>query len=247
MALPTTRAEFKSYCLRALGEPVIEVNVADDQVNDRIDEALRYYWDYHFDGSSKTYYKHLVTEQDKTNGYITLPENVMGVVRIFEYGTFRSMASNMFSAEYQFALNDLYEFTRVTLVPYYMVRTQLSLIEQLLVGQKPIRYNRHTDRLYVDMDWNRMRVGDYLLVEAYEVIDPDVYSDAWSDRWLLEYATQKIKSQWGTNMKKFEGVQLIGGLTFSGQKIYEEAELRIRELEHEMINSYSIPVADVIG
>ena len=71
MSSPITRDQFKENCLRRLGKPVIEINVDDDQVEDRIDEALRYYWDYHFDGSEKIYYKYQVTEQDKINKYIT--------------------------------------------------------------------------------------------------------------------------------------------------------------------------------
>ena len=80
MATPTTKEEFKQYCLRKLGAPVIEINVDDDQVDDRIDEALRYYWDYHFDGSDKIYYKHQITQTDIANKYIILPENIIGAV-----------------------------------------------------------------------------------------------------------------------------------------------------------------------
>ena len=87
MAVPASRSQFKEYCLRTLGKPVLEINVDDDQVEDRIDQALRYYWDYHFDGSEKLYYKHQVTSDDKTNKYITLPENIIGVVSIFDIGS----------------------------------------------------------------------------------------------------------------------------------------------------------------
>ena len=86
MAVPTTRDEFKEYCLRKLGKPVIEINVDDDQVEDRIDESLRYYWDYHFDGTEKMYYRHAITQTDIDNKYITLPENVIGAVRVFPIG-----------------------------------------------------------------------------------------------------------------------------------------------------------------
>ena len=65
MAQPTTRTEFKEWCLRKLGKPVIEINVDIDQVDDRVDEALSYYWDYHFDGAEKVYYKHQLTQEDK--------------------------------------------------------------------------------------------------------------------------------------------------------------------------------------
>jgi len=247
MAAPTTKAEFKEYCLRKLGKPVIEINVDDDQVDDRIDEAIRYYWDYHFDGSDRIYYKHQVTSDDVTNKYITLPENIIGAVRVFQIGDPSIRADDLFNIRYQIALNDLYTLTNVSLVPYYMVMEHLALVTELLVGQQPIRYQRHKDRLYVDMDWNTVPVGTFLLVEAYEVIDPAVYTDAWNDRWLQNYATALIKKQWGSNLTKFTGMSLPGGVQFNGEKIYDDATEEIRRMEDEMISSYSLPVLDMIG
>ena len=147
MAVPTTRAAFKEYCLRKLGKPVIEINVDDDQIDDRIDESLRYYWDYHFDGSDKTYYKHQVTEQNKLDKYITLPENIIGAIRVFPIADPIVRSDDLFNIRYQIALNDLYTLTSVSMVPYYMTMEHLSLIAELLVGQQPIRYTRHKDRL----------------------------------------------------------------------------------------------------
>jgi hypothetical protein len=247
MAVPTSRATFKEYCLRKLGKPVIEINVDDDQVDDRIDECIRYYWDYHFDGTEKTYYKHLITDQTKIDKYVTLPENIIGAIRIFQIGDPSIRASDMFNIRYQIALNDLYQLTTVSLLPYYMAMQHLGTITELLVGQQPIRYNRHTNKMYVDMDWTKIDVGQYLLIEAYEVIDPDTYTNAWGDRWLQEYTTQKIKYQWGSNLTKFSGLQLPGGVQFNGEKILDDAEKAIEKLEQEMISSYSLPVADMIG
>lgn len=247
MATPTTKAEFKEYCLRKLGKPVIEINVDDDQVDDRIDEALRYWYDYHFDGSDRIYYKHQLTDEDKANKYVTLPENIIGAVRVFQIGDPSIRADDLFNIRYQIALNDLYTLTNVSLVPYYMVMEHLALVTELLVGQQPIRYTRHKDRLYVDMDWNTLPVGTFLLVEAYEVVDPNVWTDAWNDRWLQNYATALIKRQWGSNLTKFTGMQLPGGVQFNGEKIYDDAIEEIRRMEDEMISSYSLPVLDMIG
>lgn len=328
MSTPTSRAEFKQYCLRELGKPVVEINVDDDQAEDRIDEALRYYWDYHFDGTEKIYYKHRVTARDmqgslsdidvvdggtgysntdtvvitpkSTNpeangatatittnasgtitavnitnsgnnyyeiptvtittsggsgasfevyngGYIKIPENIIGAVRVFPVGDPAVRADDLFNIRYQIALNDLYTLTSVSMVPYFMVMTHLSLIQEMLVGQQAIRYNRHRNKLYVDMDWNKYNDNEYMLIEAYQIVDPEIYTNVWKDRWLLKYATQLIKRQWGTNMKKFQGMQLPGGLTMNGQQIYEEADAEIKKLEEEMIFSYSLPVADMIG
>jgi hypothetical protein len=246
MAIPNSRATFKENCLRRLGKPVIEINVDDDQIDDRIDEALQYFWDYHFDGSEKIYYRHLISQTDKTNKYITLPENIIGAVNIFPVGQGLN-TNNLFNIRYQIALNDLYTLTSVSMVPYYMALSHIQFLEQMLVGQQPLRYNRHVNKLYIDMDWTRVDVGEYLIVEAYEIINPDTYTDAWSDRWLLRYTACLIKQQWGNNLKKFEGMKMPGGLTFNGQKIYDEATQERAELEKEMIHSYSLPVTDMIG
>jgi hypothetical protein len=247
MAVPTSRSEFKEYCLRKLGKPVIEINVDDDQIDDRIDEALRYYWDYHFDGTEKVYYKHLITAQDKENKYITLPENIIGAVRVFPIGDPSIRSDDMFNIRYQIALNDLYTLTAYSMLPYYMAMQHLALISEFLVGQQPIRYSRHRDRLYVDTKWDNYNEGDYLLVEAYEVLDPDTFSEVWSDRWLQNYTTAKIKYQWGSNLTKFIGMQLPGGVQFNGEKILADAQAEIEKMEEEMINAYSLPVADMIG
>ena len=247
MATPTTKATFKEYCLRKLGKPVIEINVDDDQVDDRIDEAIRYWYDYHFDGSEKIYYKHAITETDVANKYITLPENIIGAVSIFSIGDPSLSSDDLFNIRYQIALNDVYTLTNVSLVPYYMVMEHLALMTELLVGKQPIRYSRHKDRLHVDMDWNTVAVGSFLLVEAYEVVDPETFTDAYNDRWLQNYATTLIKEQWGSNLTKFTGMSLPGGVQFNGEKIYNDAVDARTKMEQEMISSYSLPVLDMLG
>jgi len=247
MAVPNSRSEFKEYCLRKLGKPVIEINVDDDQVEDRIDEALKFYWDYHFDGSEMTYYKHQITDQNVIDKYITLPENIIGAVSVFPIGDPTINSQDLFNIRYQIALNDLYTLTSVSMVPYYLAMTHLGIISEMLVGMPLIRYSRHKDRLYVDIDWNKVVVGNYLLVQAYEVIDPDTFTDAWGDRWLAKYATALIKKQWGSNLTKFSGLQLPGGVTFNGEKIYDDADAEVQKMEEEMISGYSLPVMDMIG
>ena len=246
MSVPNSRATFKQYCLRRLGRPVIEINVDDDQVEDRIDEALKYYWDYHFDGTEKTYFKYLVTTDDITNKYITLPANILGAVSIYPIGESLS-TNNLFNIRYQISLNDLYDLTATTMVPYYLAMQHIQLLEQLLVGQVPIRFNRWTNKLYIDMDWAKCPAGSYIVVEAYQVIDPDTYTQAWGDRWLSRYATSLIKFQWGSNLIKYQDVNLPGGMKFNADKIYNEAKAEIDLLEHEMIHSYSLPISDMIG
>ncbi|MGY8867357.1 MAG: hypothetical protein ACKVJK_17300 [Methylophagaceae bacterium] len=248
MALPTTRTGFKEHCLRKLGFPVVEINVEDMQVEDRIDEALSYYWDYHFDGVSKEYYKWVLTADNITNRYLDVPENIIGAVRVFDIGDALS-TNNLFNIRYQIALNDLYDLTSFnqSLVTYYTNMQHIQFIEELLVGKQPIRYNRHMNKLHIDMDWQKLNPGEYVIAECYQIVDPEVYPDVYKDRWLISYASEKIKYQWGTNLSKFSGMTLPGGIQFNGNKIMDDAAAEIAKLEQEMISSYSLPVSDMIG
>lgn len=247
MAKPTTREGLKQYCLRNLGAPVVDINVDDEQLEDRIDEAIAYYRDYHFDGTEHVYYKHECTAQDQINGYITVPDAVIGVTGCFVLGGTYSV-NNLFNVRYQIHLNDLYDLLQSSVVPYVMAMTHVNLLEEIFVGKQPVRYNRHNNRVFIDTSWeDKIPVDSYIILDAYRVIDPDENTDMYSDRWLLRYTTQLFKRQWGENLKKFEGMQLPGGITFNGQKIWEEASEALIKLEDEMITSYSLPVTDMVG
>lgn len=247
MATPNSRETFKENCLRRLGKPVVEINVDDDQVDDRIDQALSYYHDYHFDGSSRGFLKHIVTADDKTNGYISVSDtNTIGVINMFDIGDATS-TNNLFNVRYQIALNDLYDLSRYDLVPFYMNFQNIRFIEEILVGKQPLRFNRHVNRIYVDMDWQKVNVGNYIVFEVYTKVDPDTYTDVWGDRWLLEYATALIQVQWGMNLTKFSGMQLPGGLQFNGDGILTQGMEAKNKLEEEMISAYSLPVHDLTG
>ena len=247
MAQPTTRQEFKEWCLRKLGKPVIEVNVDQDQADDRIDEALSYYWDYHFDGTEKTFLKHQITADDKTNGYITIPENIIGAVNIFNLGSSITASTGMFNVQYQFVLNNIHDFINYNMTHFFMSMQHLQFREEILVGKQPIRYNRHINRLHIDTDWGLLTEGDYIVAECYSIVDPTVYADVYKDRWLQNYATAKIKFQWGSNLTKFVGMSLPGNVQFNGEQILADAREEIQRLEEEMISSYSLPVVDMIG
>jgi hypothetical protein len=246
VALPASRQEFKAYCLRRVGAPVTQINVDDDQVEDRINDALNIYWDIHFDGTEKMYYKAPITSDAIANKYITLPDNIIGAINIFPIGSSLS-TNNLFNIRYQIALNDLYDLTATSMVPYYMAMQHIQLLEQLLVGQQPMRYNRRTNKCYIDMDWNKVNVGEFILVEAYQIVDPDTYTKVWSDRWLLAYATQLIKQQWGENLIKFQDVSLPGGMRFNGEKIYNDATAELQKMEASMLTGFSTPVSMFMG
>lgn len=243
---PNSRETFKSYCLRKLGDGVMNVEISDEQVDDCIDDALRFFWDYHFEGTEKTYYKYAVTTTDIANKYITLPANIIGAVNLFDF-TSSARQDNIFNIRYQIAINDLYTLTSIDMTPYFMTMQHLQFLEYLLIGRQPIRYNRHNNIFYMDMDWNRLAPGDFVIVEAYQVLDPDVYNDTWQDRWLLKYAVALMKKQQGVHLKKYIGAQMPGGVQFNGQRIYDEAVMEIEDIEKEVIRSYSLPVSDMIG
>ena len=247
MALPQSRDDFKAYCLRALGAPVLQINLDDSQIEDRIDEALNLYADYHYDGTEHVYFKYLVTSQDVINQYITLPDNILGAVRIFDFSILQN-AQNPFVYQFQIAMTDLLSLTSQTLVPYYMAMQHLQQLEDLFQGQKPVRYNRRTNRFYIDMDWTATNIVDtYLLVDAYQIVDPDEYPKLWSDQWLLTYATQLIKRNWGEVIKRYGNVQLPGGTIMNGQQMWNEADAKISELRERLIHDYSMPLGFMIG
>ncbi len=246
MALPVTRDEFKAYVLRRLGDGAIKVNVTDAQVEDRVNFAVHKAMDYHFDYMEVAYIATQVSANNITNKYIEMPNNVMGVVEIFPL-TSTMMGSGMFSADYQFVMDNFQNWTTMSLQPYFIAFQNLKLIQDLLVGQQPIRYNRFINKLHIDMNWNRVVEGSYILARAYKVLDPDTYTRLWADTWLTEYTTAQIKQQWGENMKKYDGMPLPGGLKMSGQKIFDEATDEIKRLEDELINTYSIPATMFVG
>jgi len=244
----TNRTNFKEYCLRRLGFPVIEINVDDDQVEDRIDDALQYWQDYHFDGLQKIYFIKRIDQTDINNRYLNLAEardsannlsEITGVTRIFPM--YDSQATiTMFDLRYQLRLNELYDFTSASYINYTMTMQHLRMLEQLFTGEVPIRYQRHMQKLFIDWAWgsSQVPVGQVVIVECYGVINPDAYGRVWNDRWLKEYATALIKRSWGNNLKKFAGVQLPGGVILNGDKIYNEAVDEIKALEADMEKNY---------
>jgi hypothetical protein len=247
MANATTRDEFKEVILRRLGKPVIQINVDDDQVEDRIDYTLQRFIDHHYDGTEKIYFKKQVTAADKTNGYLTLPDNVVGVVNIFDFNTTLLGGGGLFSANYQFVLNNIWTWQVGSLVPYYMAMQHLQLIEQVLNGQVPLRYNRRKNRVYLDMNWDTVVVGTYIIVEAYAVVDGEDWEKVWADTWLVDYATAQVKQVWGNNLKKYKGVQLPGNVQFSGQEIYDEATAEIKELDQRLMDDFGSPLLFIVG
>ena len=244
---PASREELKQFCLRRLGAPLLEINVDDDQVEDCIEMSFSYYYDYHYDATEKVYLAHAVTQTDIDNKYLSIDDSVIGVINILPLGNSYS-TNNLFNLRYQIALNDLFAFNTGPFAPYYMALQNVALAEELFVGKQGIRFQRHSNKLYVDIAWGeKIVLGEYMLIEAYQKIDPDTHTDMYNDRWLQRYTTALIKKQWGENLKKFEGISMPGGVSFNGQKIWDEATDEIQAIEAEMISSYSLPVTDMLG
>jgi hypothetical protein len=323
MAIPTTRESFKEYCLRDLGAPVLEINVDEDQLEDRIDQAMDVFRLYHYDGIEKMYLKHQITASELTitgtnatsfvgtiigqtsgaktslvpiehtttnasvikvcrtrgtfvagetivdsegttstlvaedfytsgdtdNGWIPIPDLVYGVSRVLPLYQGTSSSRSIFDLQYQLRLNDLYDLSSTSLIYYTTVMQHLATLDLVLNGRPIYRFNRLQNKLFLDVDWknnNKIQVGDYVVVEAYRALDPTEYSKVWNEPWLKKYATALFKRQWGTNLKKFSGLQLPGGVTLDGDKLYQEAIAEIKELEDEIQNK-SAPLDFFMG
>lgn len=246
MARPTNRQEFKEFVLRKLGKGAICINVTDAQVEDRIDEALEYYWTFHFNGTRRVYLKHQVTQQDKDNRYIPIADGIEGVMGIFNVSSSNIASTNMFSARYQFVLNNLDNLANYDLTNYYLNLQHYSFMEEILVGEQPIDFNRFDDRLFIHTDWNRIPVGNWIVAEVFERI-PESNKELWSDWWLQNYCAAKIKYMWGSILSKFEGVQLVGGVQFNGVQMMTDAENEVIRLEDMMHSDFKMPPRDFVG
>jgi hypothetical protein len=271
MAIPTTKSTFKEYCLRNLGKGVIDINVSDDQADDRIDEALQYFAQYHYDGIEKVYLKHQITQADvdraasnttttatdtidssitasftEGKGFIPMPSAVVSVIQIFPFDDIGT--NNMFDIRYQLRLNDLYDFSSTSVMQYQMTMEHLDFLSHILVGEKPIRFNQHQNRLYIDMDFaNDIDVGQFIIIECYRKIDPATYTDIFDDIYLKRYATALIKRQWGANLSKFSGVAMLGGVTMNGEAIYTQAQEELEKLEEQIQLSFETPIDYMVG
>jgi hypothetical protein len=315
-----SRETLKQYALRALGSPVLEINVDDDQLEDRIDEALEHWRQYHYDGVEQIYMKaqiraseivltasvaanfqlservtgatsgatatvvrettrtstgtlllvknitgtfqvgetitgsssaqtavtSTITKREYDNKYIEVNDLVYGVTKILSIGQ-ASSSKNIFDLQYQLRLNDLYDLTSTSLIYYKTVMSHLALLDLELNGHTSFRFNRRTNRVYLDINWEQdIPLGDYVIVQGYRALDPAEFSKVWNESWFKNYVIALFKKQWATNIKKFSGIQLPGGVTLDGDKLYDEAITEIKDLEDTLLNK-SAPLDFFIG
>lgn len=167
---------------------------------------------------------------EEGKNYIPVPSSVVSVLNIFSFDN--AATNNMFDIRYQLRLNDLYDFSSTSIIHYEMTMQHLDYLSHLLVGESPIRFTEHQGRLYIDMAWDAdVSENDYLIIECYRKVDPDTFTDLYDNMHLKRYATSLIKRQWGANLSKFNGVQLLGGVEMNGEAIYTQAQEEIERLE----------------
>lgn len=246
MAKPNSRETLIDYALRALGAPVIEINVDEDQLEDRVDEAMQFYQEYHSDSIVRNYRKHLVTAEDVTNGYVTVDEQMIFVNNIFPINSSTSQ-SGMFSVDYQMHFNDMYNLRNPGgLIDYEMTKQYMAMIDLKVNGMSQrSSFSRHQNRLYVEGD--DLVEGIYIIVEGYDVLDPETYTAIYNDMLLKKYLVALIKRQWGANLIKFEGMVLPGGVTLNGRQIYDDAIADIEKIEETMQLTYEAPIDFFVG
>tara|TARA_R110000772_G_scaffold88756_1_gene184206 strand:- start:56 stop:808 length:753 start_codon:yes stop_codon:yes gene_type:complete len=250
MALPATRQQYIDYCLRKLGDPVIEINVDEDQIQDRIDEAFLYYREYHSDASVRTFLKHLVTSDDVTNEYISLSTDILFVSKVFPISSGLT-GRGMFDIKYQMMLNDMSSMIHFAgdLAYYEQMQQYLSLLDMKLNGQPQVQFSRRENRLYIHGDFadGDIIAGDYIIAEVYTQLNPTTNTSIWADMWLLEYGTALIKQQWGQNLIKFEGMQLPGGVIINGRQLYDDATTEIQQLRENIRMEHEMPADFFVG
>lgn len=243
MAAPNSRQSLIDYCLRRLGAPVIEINVDPDQVEDCIDDAIQFYQEFHSDATYRTFLKHQITSTDVANEYITLSSDVHYIVQLLPFNTSTiGGGSGPWSLKYQIAVSDLYNSNGfyADLKYYEQMGQYLNTLDMVLTGTPITEYQRKGNRLHIYGEWwdNELKVGDYIVIECFVTIDPDVQVSIYNDKFLKAYTTALIKQRWGQNMSKFEGMQLPGGVTISGERILNEAASEIEQLEEKMRLEY---------
>ena len=250
--IPQDRDEFKQYCLQKLGHPVIDINVADEQVEDRIDEALLFYQTYHFDAIEHIAITYEITQEDVTNGYISIPHEIVSVIQVVYDGG--GMIKGKFGTNLWHAMKNIaYDIGFGTGAcrygsSYYamMMQTMQNLKFQFSVNAT-IEFQYRNHRLYINTDWSKFSAGDVIALDCYRVIDPEKTPDIWADRALQEYATCLIGCQWGVNLSKFDGVELPGGITLDGDKIYDRYNEWKERLEEEFSLKWEEPPQFFVG
>lgn len=248
MAKPRTKAELVQYCLRKCGHPVVEINVDELQVDDRIQDALDEFQDYHFDFIRTEYLVHTLTQEEMDQRYITLPPQVTGVYKVFRVNDTGRSTTPLFNIEYQLRMNDLYDLSSVKLGDYYIAKMYLALLDNILNVDYLVRYRKDEMRLYIDSDWEtRFKVGQPIVIECGLVLEPENLVALWGHNWFRQYAAALIKKQWGDNILKMSGIKLPSGVMLNAQGIIDQADKEIEYIRKEFIMRFQEPDGFLCG
>ena len=257
MAKISNRNDFRDYVLRRLGYPVIEINVDDDQIEDRIDDGLQLFREYAADGQLRIYQPVLITQAmldvKSINLDTALPAiagRILDVVKVFMIGDSTSNV-NFFDIKYQMRLNDLADLaTGVGDLAYYEHMQQyLSMIDLKLTGQPQIQFSRHSGTLFIagDLsDGGDIKVGDYIMLEMF-VEEAESVGGVYNNLFMKNYVTAILKKQWGENISKFEGMTLPGGVTLNGRQLIDDAKEEIEREIEKLRNEYDNPPNFFVG
>jgi hypothetical protein len=239
MSVPASRADFIAYCLRRLGSPVVQINVTAEQTDDAVDYALERARDFHFDFVNRGFVRYQIQPADIVNGWVPIPNNVIGIIDLFPFnGTL--MGVGMWNLQYQAIFTAMDVWRSLDIAGWSMLMMNLQLMEEIFSGKQIYRYSRYENRLYVDTDWTMIPPDSWLVADAYYTIDPNCVTKVWGDPWLQQYTTALIKRVWGNVLKKYSGVEMLGGVRFNGQQIYDEAEAEIEKLDASLLTNYSL-------
>lgn len=317
----SSRNDLISYALRKLGAPVITIDVAQEQVDDRVDEALQYFHDYHYDGTERVYLNHkivgsqiyvtsaanfivselvisgsgsvfkvesidllnnilvtkFVTKNGSINGeftnlesitgsssgatttvirketgdienrYVPVSDMVTGVIRAVPWWAISNKSTYMFDPQYQVVMQNFQSLASSSMIYYSQMMSHISLIDQVLRPIDSLRFNRKTSKIYLDFDWTVAEIGSYIVFEVYRILDPEEFVSIYNDRMLKKLVTAKIKYQWAQNTGKFQGIQLLGGVTVDSTTLMAQASAEVESAEEEIKSVYSTPSIGFCG
>ena len=246
---PISRDEFAEYCLRKLGAPVIQINVDDDQVDDRIDEALEFYVNYHYDAIEQIAITYSITADDITNGYLTIPSNIISITKMVHDGS--GYLNGQFGTNIWHSMKNIaYDIgfgvgaCRQGTSNY---TAMMDYMEFTFNVNKRLEFQYRNHHLYFSGDFEKFSAGDILAFQAYRIIDPEVYGEIWSDIALINYCTALIGEQWGNNLSKYAGAQLGCGIELDGASIYDKYHEERTRIEEEFSLKWEEPVDFYVG
>ena len=276
MAKPSSRQGLIDYCKRQLGAPVLQINIDDSQADDIIDDTIQHYHEWHYNGVERMYLKHKITADDVTrflssneensttapdeatwenrNNFIEMPDHVVGVSKVFGVSS-NWVRNDLFGLSNQYFLMDVFSFSsgfafgNFDMTNYFMIRQYFETLDMVVNTGALVeyRFNKRQDRLFIDIDVNRLTEGNYILIECHRALNPDEFTQIYNDSFVKKYATALMKKQWGMNLIKYNSVQLPGGITLNGRQIYEDALAELAQLEADMPTKYTLPPMDMIG